>query len=153
TVDSKTYEGPIRWGKEEVYWNDIFNAAKDRNENLRYLSDDERNDLDDRQYRHDHNNNDDWGRWSRIAGNFGWRWDDDDDDHFRYTQNYNHQYACQFGDIKTLTPQGSKWVDIELQSGVKLELTGEGYNDVGLDIRVIDKELGETEVYWNRIRT
>ncbi len=37
-IDNKSYEGPIRWGKEEVYWNDIFNAAKSKNQNLRYLS-------------------------------------------------------------------------------------------------------------------
>jgi hypothetical protein len=140
-VDSKVYEGPIRWGKEEVYWNDIFNAAKVRNENLRYLSHDERHDLDDRQFNHRHGG-ESWGRWT----NFGIRWNDDD-----YDRDYTHQFSCQFGEIKSLKPQGSKWVDVELQNGMKIELSGDGYNDVGLDIRVIDRELGEMEIYWNRI--
>ncbi|HMJ69427.1 MAG TPA: hypothetical protein VK508_11045 [Cyclobacteriaceae bacterium] len=144
-VDAKVYEGPIRWGKEEVYWNDIFNAAKVRNENLRYLSHDERQDLDDRQYNHRHGSENNWSRW---ADNFGWRWSDDGN----FDREYTHQFSCQFGEIKSLKPQGSKWVDIELQNGMKVELSGDGYNDVGLDIRVIDSELGEVEVYWNRIQ-
>lgn len=144
-VDNKSYEGPIRWGKEEVYWNDIFNAAKPSNENLRYLSRDEREALDDRRYYHRHG---DYSHWSRWADNFGWRWSDDND---RYDNDYTHQFSCQFGEIKTLRPRGSKWVDVELQNGKKFELSGEGYNDVGLDIRVIDRELGEVEIYWNRI--
>ncbi len=141
-VDNKFYEGPIRWGKEEVYWNDIFNAAKTNNENLRYLSNDERNELDDRQYDHYHG---EWGRW---ADRF-WSWNDRDDDD--YNSDYIHQFSCQFGEIKSMKPQGSKWVDIELRNGTKMELSGQGYNDVGLDIKVIDKELGEVEIYWNRI--
>lgn len=142
-TDNKLYEGPIRWGKEEVYWNDIFNAAKSKNENLRYLSASERDDLIERRHYHSHDG--DWGgNWSRWLGNTSWHWDDDDDD-------FTHQFSCQFGEIKTIKPSGSKWVDIELQNGTKLELSGEGYNDVGLDIRVIDRELGEVEIYWNRI--
>jgi len=145
-VDNKVYEGPIRWGKEEVYWNDLFNAAKVDNNNLRYLTSEERRDLDDRQYNHRHDNSS-WGRW---ADSFGWRWDNDDRSRDR-DRDYVHQFACQFGEIKTLKPQGSKWVDVELQNGRKFELSGDGYNDVGLDIRVIDADLGDVEIYWNRI--
>ncbi len=141
-TDNKSYEGPIRWGKEEVYWNDIFNAAKPKNENLRYLSSSERDELIENRYHRNHDG--DWGNWSRWAGNFNIHFDDDDDD-------FTHQFSCQFGDIKSIRPSGSKWVDIELQNGMKFELSGDGYNDVGLDIRVIDSDLGEVEVYWNRI--
>ena len=35
TIDNKEYTGAIRWGKEEVYWTDMFNASKEENENLR----------------------------------------------------------------------------------------------------------------------
>lgn len=145
--DSKIYEGPIRWGKEEVYWNDIFNAAKVRNENLRHLSSEQRRDLDDRQLFHRHDGWNQWGKWTESIVH----WDDDDDDRYVRNDDYVHQFACQFGEIKTLRPQGSKWVDVELRNGTKLELSGEGYNDVGLDIKVIDRELGEMEIYWNRI--
>ncbi|MEJ0031420.1 MAG: hypothetical protein WDO15_14065 [Bacteroidota bacterium] len=86
------------------------------------------------------------GHWGRWANTFNWS-NDDNNDHYDFV----HQFSCQFGDIKSIEPQGSKWVDVTLRNGTKLELSGEGYNDVGLDIRVIDRELGEVELYWNRI--
>jgi hypothetical protein len=140
TVDDKVYEGPIRWGKEEAYWVDIFNAGKESNKNLRYLSSRERDDLDDR-----HNN---WGNWdgSYWARWFG-DWDHDDED-----RDYTHQFACQFGEIKIIEPSGRKYVDIEMQNGSKITLKGEGYNDVGLAIRIMDPEMGEVDVSWGRIQ-
>jgi hypothetical protein len=143
-TDNKTYEGPIRWGKEEVYWNDIFNAGKQKNQNLRYLSNEERDELIERRNRANYNG--EWsGNWTRwIGATSSWHWDSDDND-------FAHQFSCQFGDIKSITPSGSKWVDIELRNGMKVELNGDGYNDVGLDIKVLDRELGEVEIFWNRI--
>ncbi|MFZ5998879.1 MAG: hypothetical protein ACOYW3_00085 [Bacteroidota bacterium] len=140
TVDDKVYEGPIRWGKEEVYWVDIFNAGKERNENLRYLSDRERRELDDRQ--------NSWGNWNgnNIARWVGWNDDGD------YSHDYTHQFACQFGDIKSITPTGRKYVDLEMQSGDRITLKGEGYNDVGEEIRIMDPEMGEMDMSWGRIR-
>ncbi|MBT1701434.1 hypothetical protein KK083_31360 [Fulvivirgaceae bacterium PWU4] len=138
TEDNRTYEGPIRWGKEEIYWNDIFNATKERNEHLRHLSDRERDLLDDRNY--------DWFNWdnnlTRWLGSSHWHSDGGD---------YIHQFACQFGEIKSLRPAGKKYVELELRNGQKFEVGGEGYNDVGLDIRITDKEIGDVEVYWGRI--
>jgi hypothetical protein len=141
TEDGKTYEGPIRWGKEEVYWVDMFNAAKERNENLKYLSASQRNDLDDRQFYSWNHWTDGFGRW--VSNRTSWSSDGDND--------YTHQFACQFGEIKSIRPTGKKYLEVEMQSGVVYELTGEGYNDVGLDIKITDKEIGEVEVYWNRI--
>lgn len=141
-VDNKVYEGPIRWGKEEIYWNDIFNAGKPRNENVRLLSHEDRDELEERLYRA----NNRYGSWERWANSFGWNWDSRGS-----REDFNHQFSCQFGDLKAVIPQGSKWVTVEMRNGTKIELDGSGYNDVGLDIRVIDKELGEVEVYWNRI--
>jgi len=140
TEDGKFYEGPIRWGKEEIYWNDMFNSSKERNENLRYLSDRDKERLDDKHYT--------WSSWENHFTNFigskHWSGSNDDDD-------YIHQFSCQFGEIKTLRPMGKKYVELELQNGQKFEVSGEGYNDIGLDIRVMDKELGEVEIYWGRI--
>jgi hypothetical protein len=140
TEDNKVYQGPIRWGKEEVYWTDMFNAAKERNENLRYLSDRQREELDDK-----HMN---WFSWddraSKWFGSQHWSGS-------RSEEDYIHQFSCQFGEIKTVTPMGRKYVEIELQNGFKHEVSGEGYNDVGLDIRVMDPELGEVDIAWGRI--
>ncbi|MCZ8217467.1 MAG: hypothetical protein O9262_14580, partial [Cyclobacteriaceae bacterium] len=47
---------------------------------------------------------------------------------------------------------GRKYVNVELQNGTKFSLLGEGYNDVGLEIRIMDKEMGQVEVEWNRIQ-
>lgn len=142
TIDDKVYEGPIRWGKEEVYWSDIFNASKERNQNLRYLSSKDRDRLDDRQNTWSNWNNGNWYRW---FGNWGDRRNDYDND-------YEHQFACQFGEIKTITPAGRKYVDLEMQNGDKISLKGEGYNDVGEEIRIMDPEMGELDMGWGRIR-
>lgn len=139
TIDNKVYEGPIRWGKEEVYWVDLFNAGKERNENLRYLSSREREALDDRQ------NN--WGEWN---GSYWKKWINYESDD-RYNNDYTHQFACQFGEIKSLMPSGRKYVDIEMQNGDKYTLKGEGYNDVGTEIRIMDPEMGEMDMSWSRI--
>lgn len=142
TIDDKVYEGPIRWGKEEVYWTDIFNAGKERNQNLRYLSSRDRDKLDDRQNTWDNWNNGNWYRW------FG-SWGDKRND---YDNDYEHQFACQFGEIKTIIPSGRKYVDLEMQNGDKVSLKGEGYNDVGEEIRIMDPEMGDLDMDWGRIR-
>ena len=46
-TDDGHYEGPIRWGKEEAYWCDLFNAGKNDNAYIHYLSDDDRERLAD----------------------------------------------------------------------------------------------------------
>jgi hypothetical protein len=142
TIDNKVYEGPIRWGKEEVYWTDIFNAGKERNQNLRYLSSRDRDKLDDRQSTWTNWNNGNWYRW---FGNWGDRRNDFDND-------YEHQFACQFGEIKAIIPSGRKYVDLEMQNGDKVSLKGEGYNDVGEEIRIMDPEMGDLDMDWGRIR-
>lgn len=139
TEDGKEYVGPIRWGKEEAYWSDMFNASKLKNENLKYLSDRERENLDDR-----HSS---WFSWEdgNFFGKRHWvSYSSDNDD-------YVHQFACQFGEIKSLKPTGKKYVELEMKNGQVFEVSGEGYNDIGLDIKITDQELGEVEVYWGRI--
>lgn len=142
TIDNKVYEGPIRWGKEEVYWTDIFNAGKERNQNLRYLSSRDRDKLDDRQSVWTSWNNSNWFNW---FGNWGDKRNDYDND-------YEHQFACQFGEIKAIIPSGRKYVDLEMQNGDKVSLKGEGYNDMGEEIRIMDPEMGDLDMDWGRIR-
>ncbi|MBV6647507.1 MAG: hypothetical protein KI790_18760, partial [Cyclobacteriaceae bacterium] len=88
TVEGTTYEGPLRWGKEEVFWSDMFNAAKRENKNLKYLSSDEMDYLDEHYEHRDY----EWNfRWVSRG------WDDREKD-------YTHQFNCQFGELKSLTP-------------------------------------------------
>lgn len=138
-TDDLVYEGPIRWGKEEVYWVDMFNAAKSENAHISLLSETDRETLEQQQ-RGNHSSWFENDKWFHLTS-----WDG-------HTKNrFVHQFSCQFGEIKSLKPTGSKEVTLEMKNGLKLELDGEGYNDVGPDIRIIDKELGELEVYWNQI--
>lgn len=137
TEDDRVYEGPIRWGKEEIYWVDLFNASKERNEHLRFLSEHDRERLDER--------NSEMFSWDGRASRwFGGTWHNSDPD-------YTHQFSCQFGEIKSIRPTGKEYAELELRNGQKVEVSGEGYNDIGLDVRVADKELGEVEIHWGRI--
>lgn len=137
--DDRVYEGPIRWGKEEVYWIDIFNAGKEKNPNLKFLSSRERDDLERRQS--------EWGYWGSSFWTkwVGADWGNGNGD-------FTHQFSCQFGELKSIEPDSRKYVNVELQNGTKFSLLGEGYNDVGLEIRIMDKEMGQVEIEWNRIQ-
>ncbi len=141
TIDGDSYEGPLRWGKEEAYWTDMFNASKDENENIDYLSREDMRALERYYYE---NRDRDWedrlGRW--FGGSWGYRYGDRD---------YVHQFSCQFGEIKSLRLSGRSWVDVELQNGDKFEVKGDGYNDVGTDVKIQDKEIGEVKLKWSRI--
>ncbi|MEL7005463.1 MAG: hypothetical protein AAFN93_22435 [Bacteroidota bacterium] len=143
TIDDRTYVGPIRWGKEEVFWTDMFNASKERNENLDYLSRNEREELEDN-YRRNNNNGSYWER--RVSNWFSseWNWNDD-----RYE--FKHQFVCQFGEIKSIRPYRRNGADIVLRNGDKVEVDGQGYNDIGSKIRILDPEIGEIELPWDRI--
>jgi hypothetical protein len=134
TIDGSRYEGAIRWDDEEVYWSEMFNASKDENENLKYLSANERDYLESR------SDNDSYvSSWVNIT------WSDDDDNDFV------HQFAVPFGYISLLEPTGRNAVEITLRNGKKFRLDGSGYNDIGSEIQVADKEIGVIAIDWNRI--
>lgn len=141
TDENRTYEGPIRWGKEEVYWVDVFNAGKEENNFIEHLSDRQREYLDEKRMgRH--------GEFSASAMRwlgFGYRGSRD------YRYDYTHQFSCQFGEIKMIRVLSSKRVEVQLQSGVKVKVNGEGYNDIGTEVRILDKEIGEIQLDWRRI--
>ncbi len=142
TDDNRTYEGPIRWGKEEVYWVDIFNAGKEENDFIHYLSHEEKDRLDEKRM---------WKNGNFTASStlrwlgFGYTSDR------YYEQDYTHQFSCQFGEIKSIRIRSSKRVEVELQSGITVQVNGEGYNDIGTDVRIVDKEIGEMELDWHSI--
>ena len=142
TDDNHTYEGAIRWGKEEVYWVDVFNASKEENPYINYLTRDEKERLDEkRMWSHGDFSASSALRWIGIGSTH---------DHF-YEKDYTHQFGCQFGEIKSIRLLSSKRVEVTLQSGMKVEVNGSGYNDIGTDIKIIDTEIGEIEIDWYRI--
>ncbi len=135
--DGRSYEGPIRWGKEEVYWIDVFNASKEGNEYIRYLTHDQRDQLDERRHDHNYFSSSSWGRWVK--------WSNNDGDEF------THQFSCQFGEIKSLKPIGRNLVTVEMQNGIRIDVNGSGYNDIGEEIKIIDQEIGELQIDWRDI--
>jgi sporulation protein YlmC with PRC-barrel domain len=134
TVDNKTYKGALRWGKEETYWSDMFNASKIENDNLDYLTREERDYLS--QIKHDN--------WSSRHVNISWNDWDYEDDHL-------HQFVTPFGNIKMMEMISREGVVLTLQNGNEVEVNGDGYNDIGTKVKVHDNELGVIEIPWSRI--
>lgn len=134
TEDGDKYTGPIRWGKEEVYWSDMFNASKRENENLDYLSDDDLDDLRDRRG--------DNGFVTRFVS-VSWDWDD--------ANGFVHEFSTAFGNIKSIEVRSSERIMLELKNGEVLKLGGSGYNDVGARIQIIDEEIGLVKVSWSNL--
>lgn len=133
TTDNATYTGAIRWGKEEVYWFDMFNSSKPKNRNLRYLSADDRQNLN--------RNKERWSsKWPIVVINTNWNW----------SGSHTHSFACNFGDIDYLEITGRNRVELTLKNGEVLDLEG-GSNDIGAKIRVHDNELGIVELKWDRV--
>jgi hypothetical protein len=137
TIDNDVYEGALRWGKEEAFWTDMFNASKDDNKNLDYLDRAEMDYL--MEQKSNRWGNDSWVNWMEE-----WGWDDN---------RFVHQFGTQFGNIKSLEIRSRNRVMVEMQNGDFFEVNGDGYNDIGTDVRVMDQELGTIELSWNRIET
>lgn len=141
-VDDNVYEGAIRWGKEEVYWTDMFNSSKEDNRNIDYLSRSEMRDLEERYYR----NRNEWG--GRLVNWVSSNWSNSN---WNGNNDFLHQFSCHFGEIKKLRFTGRSRLDVELQNGEVVEVNGNGYNDIGTKVKVIDSEIGEIELEWDRI--
>lgn len=142
TYDNETYEGPIRWGKEEVLWLDVFNASKTDNPNYNYLSQEQKE--QNRKNRFPNNNS-----VSFLGMNINYSSDD------FYIASGNgctiHEFACRFGEIRKMKPRSNGRVQIELQNGTSYDVNGSGYNDIGSRVNILDKELGTMELDWDRI--
>lgn len=137
TEDGDEFIGAIRWGKEEVYWTDMFNASKVDNENIDYLSREERDQL-----RYRNRRGGDWD--DRVSTWVSHNWDD-------RGRSYIHQFSVQFGEIKSIRVYRGDEADIELRDGTRVEVDGSGYNDMGTKVKVIDAEIGEIDLSWSRI--
>jgi len=133
TIDGEQYKGQLRWGKEEAFWFDIYNSSKPENENLKYLTDDELDDLDDQDYRLASRWNHKW--WPK---NYNWNSD------------HTHTFACEFGEIASISMRSKSRVRLELRDGSVVNLKG-GSNDINEDIQVNDADLGLIRLDGDRI--
>ena len=130
TTSNKKYTGAIRWGKEEVFWSDMFNSTKTENEYLDNLSRRERRKLDENS-----GNIKIFGLNVVTRGNSG---------------SHDHTFACQFGDIQSIEIKGRNRVKLYLKNGELFRLSG-GSNDIGATVKILDEEIGLVELKWDRI--
>jgi hypothetical protein len=136
TVDRETYEGFIRWDKNEAFWDDILDGNKelDRKRHARYPR------------------RDDYRRRREISifgvtifrddGDMNWGWSGNE-----------AQSGIRMGHIQKLVPEGDDKALLILKSGTEVELKG-GSGDIGTDNREIlvdDTEEGIIELYWDDI--
>jgi hypothetical protein len=135
TMESgKEYEGFLRWNTdEEAFWDDLFHSSK---EDLPYL------DQVDRRDRHG-------DKRRKTVKIFGIRVNVESDD---WGSSSSRIFISRFGDIAELQVRGSNSARLLMKSGESYEV--EGYaNDVGATIRVLDANLGEIDLRWNRIES
>lgn len=125
-TNNNTYTGAIRWGGEEALWTDLFNASKTSDSYKKLVPDQKQE-------------NDSWLDFDWTLSSI---WED---------KIIEHQFTCQFGNLKEITVISNNRVKIKLKNGIELTLNGEGYNDVGADIQVTDPELGAVSIKWDRI--
>lgn len=126
-TDNTIYIGPIRWGGEEVFWTDLFNAAKAKNDYAKQVPKEK----------------EESEGWSSYDWNFSSIWEN------KVTV---HQFTCQFGNIKEMIPLKSGNVIVRLKNGGEMEMDGDGYNDIGGNVQVLDNELGVVSVSWSKIK-
>lgn len=126
TKSGTTYEGRLRWGKEEAFWTDHFNASKVDRPFLRDIPP---------EHRH-------VGEGLRIFGRrIGLRW----------AEGGGRQLVVRFGDLASILPSGSREATLVLKSREEVLVDG-GSNDVGARITVWDGSLGEVQLAWEKIR-
>jgi len=133
-----TYRGPIRWGKEEAFWHDMFNSTKDDNEYADLIPDKDLRELSERR------DDGEGGFGNFIRELFG------------KSRGYSnvtttHQFVCRFGDIKSMKMWGSDTVLLTFKNGDKTEVTG-GSNDIDTKIHIIDQAAGKRTLEWENIR-
>lgn len=122
-TNRSTYVGPIRWGKEEVLWTDVFNAAKTDDSYRKLVPAD-----------------------SKKEGWSDWTWSLES----IWENNPSHQFTCQFGNMKEMLMRGDDEVIIRLKNGGEIRVEDDG-NDIGEKVQVMDPELGVINVDWDNI--
>lgn len=135
TVSGDRYTGFLRWGNDEVFWVELLNAKKTSNDFLKFLTEREIEALAEESGENS---------WLGIDLGILSIWED------RISRT-NHQFDARFGDISSIEPAGRSSASIRIKNGVVLEVAGEGYLDIGGDVTILDQEIGEVTIKWNRI--
>ena len=121
----KTYTGVIRWGNEEAFWDDHFNANK---KDLPYLKYHEDGEGDRRSHGLEI-----FGR--RLLVDLGVD---------------SRLLTLRFGDLRSLRVEGSDEATLVLKNGTEIEVEG-GSNDLGATLHVHDDSVGDIEIPWRKL--
>jgi len=128
TSSGNTYTGLLRWGREEAFWDDHFNASKLDEPATGRLP---------RDYRRRPRRVEVFGL--EISGPWEHAW-------------AQRQLIVRFGDLKEIRPHGDDRAELVLRNGDTMRIEG-GSNDLGGKITVWDDSVGKIDVDWDRIRT
>ncbi|MCP4684309.1 MAG: hypothetical protein GY867_02575 [bacterium] len=134
TVDGDTFEGMIRWDKNEAHWVDILNGTKELRSNYRNRASERRK----------------YGERRKSIKIFGVKIGESDND-FRWTG--SAESGMRFGHIKTMEVIDDDRVLLTLKSGHEVELS-DNSTDIGSGIREIlleERDEGEIEFSWDDI--
>ena len=123
TTNDNRYTGFMRWGTEEAFWDDLFNATK---KDLPYGDKRSRKDKD--------------GRIKIFGRTIRYGWDGGS----------SRQFITRFGDIAEILPMRGDRFEIVMKGGESLRLDG-GSNDVGARITIQDESLGDVQIEWEKI--
>jgi len=137
TIDGDTFEGLIRWDKNEGSWVDMLDGSRDRDDRER-----------DRRYRSDRRK---YRRGRSSISLFGIHIGDNDD--YVYMSSSTSQSGIRFGHLKSLEVIDDDRALLTLKSGNEVEFFN-GSTDIGTSIREIvieDSNEGEIEFTWDDI--
>lgn len=128
TADSGTeYEGFLRWGTQEAFWDDLFNSVKVDLPSYDYLEPEAADRLRAR------------GSRVRVL-----------DRRLRVEYPSSRQFVARFGDIASIEPRRRGRTFLVMRNGSEYEVEG-GSDDVSDPIHVDDAGLGQIDLRWDRI--
>lgn len=131
TLDKQVYVGHFRWGGEETFWSDHFNASKLDTRVFGHLIEQRRSEEDE-----------DDG-WFGLDWSLKSIWED--------RHGSVHEFVCEFGNIVSIQYVDRNKMKMKLKNGSTIKVGGSGYNDVRASIRMFDDEIGNIKIDGDRV--
>lgn len=128
TSSGNSYTGLLRWGREEAFWDDHFNASKQDEPATGRLP---------RGYKRSPRKVEVFGL--EVSGPWERAWS-------------QRQLIVRFGDLAEIRPRGDDRAELIFRNGDSMRIDG-GSNDLGGKITVWDATVGKIDVDWDRIRS
>jgi hypothetical protein len=127
TETGSTFEGRLRWGNHEAFWNDFFNSVKKE----RQLPNEAKDKLRKKEK-------------IKVFGiTVAVRYED---------LASSRLFKARFGDIREIRVRGDDKATVVMKSGTEFRVEG-GSTDIGAKVQIWDRGLGKVDVEWDRIET